>query len=734
MSTKDIVFSAAGGAAPIEGDFTYVWGGYNQGQAGNDGVNFIYQPTRLGTDTWISLGMAAGSSLGIKSNNTLWAWGSNTDGVLGLNIPVAEIRQTPVQVGALSDWAQVSVGSDLVIALKTNGTLWGWGTNNSGQVGDNAKTNRSSPVQIGALSNWAQVAANVTVAGAVKTDNTLWMWGYGFEGSIGNNSNASVSSPVQIGAAVWSKLALGPFEYSVLALRTDGTLWGWGPNSNGELAQGDRVRRSSPVQIGSDSDWADVVVTTSGSVFAIKTSGALWAWGHNANATLGLNVVDQARSSPVQVGALSDWAQIGGAGFNALAVKTDGTLWSWGGSISPANKVLAVSSPVQIGSAINWSSVFTGRDGCWILDASNNAYGFGSGGLNGGLGGLSSGGFVKQPSPVLIGSDEWLTVTASATALGIKGDGSLWSWGINTSGALGINKTTAEFAQAVSPVQIGTDKNWIKVFSRDSGGGFAIKDDNTLWVWGSDSFGQCGLNTNNVARSSPVQIPGSWSSVSNDSGRSIAAIKTDGTLWTWGQNGDGQLGQNNLVTYSSPVQVGALSNWAQVSIGANWMVAVKTDNTLWGWGTSNFGQLNVSKIDRSSPVQIGTGYAYVAAGSSMWLAVKTDGTLWGVGLNNQGQIAQTLSPNRDRSSPVQIGALTNWSKVQFSSSGAAYALKTDGTLWAWGNGASYGLSGSFINRSSPVQIGSRTDWIGIAEGTGRNDAQGFAIAFITPAP
>jgi alpha-tubulin suppressor-like RCC1 family protein len=148
----------------------------------------------------------------IKTNGTLWTWGRNTGGQLGQNIAYTIDRSSPVQVGALTDWSQVSAGREFCAAIKTNGTLWTWGRNISGQLGQNISysISRSSPVQVGALTDWAQVSAGLYICAAIKTNGTIWSWGNNSSGQLGLNDVANRSSPVQVGAlTTWSSIGQG---------------------------------------------------------------------------------------------------------------------------------------------------------------------------------------------------------------------------------------------------------------------------------------------------------------------------------------------------------------------------------------------------------------------------------------------------------------------------------------------------------------------------------------------
>ncbi len=192
--------------------------------------------------------------------------------------------------------------------------------------------------------------------------------------------------------------------------------------------------------------------------------------------------------------------------------------------------------------------------------------------------------------------------------------------------------------------------------------GAARKSDGTLWVWGLNSVGELGTN-NMVARSSPVQVPGTtWVEVAGGEAH-LLARKSDGTLWSWGYNNRGRLGDNTIINRSSPIQIPGTS-WTQVSAGCAHSLARKSDGTLWTWGYNfgpygGFGKLGDGTIiNRSSPTQIpGTAWVDVAASLQQTVARKSDGTLWAWGLNNEGQLG--TNDTVTRSSPVQVPG-TGW--------------------------------------------------------------------------
>ena len=319
------------------------------------------------------------------------------------------------------------------------------------------------------------------------------------------------------------------------------------------------------------------------------------------------------------------------------------------------------------------------------------------------------------PSQFVFGGTNWNSIASSRNmTTAIKTDGTLWIWGYNGYGSLGNNDRVTRS----SPVQtVATGTNWKSsaVGNRFAGG---IKCDGTLWMWGKNTLNELGDNTA-ISKSSPVQTISTgtnWNCLSIGYSGQSGAIKCDGTLWMWGFGRAGTFANNNSsnVTSASPIQtVSTGTNWKNISVRCAYgMAAVKTDGTLWLWGYGNYGILGTnSTIGRSSPVQTiagGTNWKCVLANDKTTWGLKTDGTLWTWGYNNLGQLADGSQTNK--SSPVQtIATGTNWKLVGNSNeatTGINSALKTDGTLWVWGNSNYLPQWGNpYSTRlSSPVQI------------------------------
>jgi len=356
-----------------------------------------------------------------------WSWGYNLItgimGASGLLTPPNQRRSSPTQIPG-TVWTKKFSLRDAAYGIKDDGTLWAMGQNTYGQLANNTHApgwwmGTSSPIQIPGT-NWASVEAHSSWANATKTDGTLWGWGANSSGQLGQNNTVHYSSPVQVPGTTWQTLLKGAIAG---AIKTDGTLWNWGGNAHGVLGHNEspstRTGYSSPVQINSDTDWKG---GTSGGIvnFMWKTTGELKAVGYNSeDRILGLNSGPTvSRSSPVAIPGTT-WSRVVSYNTATLALKTNGTLWSWGdnemGQLGYGPTPDQTGSPKQVGTETTW------------IDLAN----------------------------------------MSESSMGVKSDGTLWTWGANEGGELGHNITgPAPTTKVTSPKQIpGT--NWKACFAGD---------------------------------------------------------------------------------------------------------------------------------------------------------------------------------------------------------------------------------------------------------------------------
>lgn len=351
--------------------------------------------------------------------------------------------------------------------FKVGATLWTWGYCQHGRLGDNNVISRSSPVQTAALgTNWRCVSSGFVHVLATKTDGTLWTWGYNVDGQVGDLSRTPRSSPVQVvGLATnWRHVDAG--QAHSLAIKTDGTLWGWGWNGWGQLATNTLANQSSPVQtISAGTNWKQVAGGCRNTA-SIKTDGSLWQWGTNANGQLGNNNLI-ARSSPVQtISAGTNWRAVRTSGYHSLSIKTDGTLWgmgkNYGYELGNGIDYVDRSSPVQTaGSRTNWKqvSVICRRSGG--ITTAGSLLLWGDGGQTGALNGSLSSRYNASPrKPFFDGCFICIEIGRDQSSV-IAQDGTLWSWGTMTDGGLGNNRGCSIPWIQTSPVQtIAGGNNW----------------------------------------------------------------------------------------------------------------------------------------------------------------------------------------------------------------------------------------------------------------------------------
>jgi alpha-tubulin suppressor-like RCC1 family protein len=429
-------------------------------------------------------------------------------------VTLTEIIVTPanpsITVGGSQQMIATGKYSDSKIAVLSTGVTWTAAKGNNAllkvftnglvtgaAVGSDTITATASGVSgnttVTVRLPWVDVAAGGNQSFGRKADGTLFGWGSNLLGQLGDTtaSDRLAPTPVAGGVTTWRQIAVG-VQHTV-ALRADGSLWAWGRNSNGQLGDGTKINRATPVRIGTATDWTYVAAGEAHTLAISGKTGLLWAWGRNSSGQLG-----------------------------------DGTTVD---RLVPTKIILP--APAAGGTAISagWTTVAAGANHSLGL-LSGSLYTWGNN-LRGQLGNAST---VDSPTPIPIGTSNWVAVTGGALhSAGIRSDGALFTWGDNSNGQIGNNGAQPVLA----PWPASTTLNWLGVAA--------------------------GANH-------------------------MLALRADGTLWAWGANGDGQLGDGLGQDLGAPTQIGLSTNWVGIAAGLNHSFGRQTDNSLWGWGRNAEGQ------------------------------------------------------------------------------------------------------------------------------------------------
>lgn len=740
----------------------WIWGEDIRAVIAGSSTTTYYTPARFDSNKYKDISAGYDFAVAIRDDGTLWAWGKGDGYSYRLGTGDTNNYAQPVQIGSDADWRAVACAWEHCIATKSDGSLYGWGSDGGRLCLSTTPTNRTVPTKLrdpswshiavgqnssyaieqnGTLlacsssntygelgssttaknllydGNWSTVSAGEAHALALKKDGTLWAWGRNHKGQVGTQED-NTSAIRQVGVASnWGVISAG--LYQSFAQNSEGEFWAWGANDYYQLGLDYPFDKARPTLLNSTNEW-DVIASGGQSTLAIKHDGTLWAWGLNQDGQLGIgNTI--AQYTPVQVVEPGPWKSVAVGKHHVLAIKRDGTLWSWGGNGNGElgqGDTVGRTVPTQVGTLASWKKCAAGEVASACLYDSNSTltmlYTWGKEDANilgRDLNTNANANANVIPATVVNSGLNWTDIAVGKDfMLGMQADGTIYSWGYNTYYQLGTTVAGPVSNPTSSKAALSSAK---KMCAGDDFGAYIDVYTDEIYVWGNNSDQRLGTDKNSsllaVYPLENVASPSKWREVSCGQD-SIIAIKLDGTLWYWGRNHDGT---NSFET--KPTQLDLGSDFVSVASGNEHTLALKADGTLYGFGASLSGELGkaVLYVKRSSPTLI--GWRKKLSNGSHTLAIEASGTLWAWGSNSYGQLG--VGDYSRRNNPEQVGQSNEWKDISVGAV-SSYGIKNDGTLWAWGDNSFGELGTGDTNlRLFPVQVGSATNWKSVSAGT-----------------
>jgi alpha-tubulin suppressor-like RCC1 family protein len=609
-------------------------------------------PVLLNSMAWTRVATGARHTCATDDQSQLWCWGAGSSGQIGAGTAAHFL---PTQLPGT--WSSITAGASHTCGIRSDGinagSLWCWGDNLYGQLGSSsALAPLSKPTQVGTGTNWVSVSAGGSHTCGLKSDQSLWCWGDGSSGQLGDPGNSTASTtPLQVTGTGWSQVSAG--DSHTCGVLLDGTIQCWGSNDVGQLGvllpQG-ATQTNTPTTVSRPTTGATYVSVSAGlgHTCAIDSKQGLSCWGDNSQGELG-----------------------DGTQAPALAPRSIGAaLWS------------SVSAGAQHTCGVD---ALTGMPSCW---GANTA------GLNGnGYGGSLS----AYPAPVVSATASWAQLATGADhTCAIKSDGSLWCWGLNVHGELGLGT----IASADLPARVGLQTDWLSISLgsnttcglRGTSGG-----PTTLWCWGDNTNRQVAAS-GSISILAPMQLgtDTDFASVAVGFANVTCATTKRGTARCWGLNANGQLANGSVSTarldYSLASTPAGAQPWAAVAVGTAHTCFVDNTGAMQCAGDNYDGELGqgifttiastLNQYSLPTLASVSGSYAVssLSAGGFHSCAVTTAGHLICWGKNSDGAVGNGTRTSVD--APADVGASGGWTSV---SAGGAHSCALNGTaLWCWG--------------------------------------------------
>lgn len=646
------------------------------GNGPDEGNRDIPAPVLVNSADFVDVSTTTTHSCAIKKDGTVWCWGLDDYGQLGNGATTTTTQSTPVKVDTINDAVQITVGTSFSCALRKSGSVWCWGSNSYGKFGNGNDTNSSVPVKGPSYEDFNFIAAGGNTACGIRQNGEAWCWGRGSEGQLGNNTVATSFSPVKV-SNISNFASLEIYETAACGVAKDGKGYCWGNEIGGAFGNGaTSTQQNVPSQILNITDFVKLSMHTN---FAcgLRANGQIWCWGQDTNGRLGNGPGTTSSDVPMRVINIDDFIDVDTGSIFACGIRKGGSVWCWGddtnGKLGNGPSITASQeSPYPVTGA-NFLKMALDTRAIAITDTT-----------------------PIKTAPLATAQHRIAGGVNSRCA--IKTDGILYCWGSDLEGQLGNGSGITADQEAPYPITNSTGaQSWVMVsggrlISGGRGHYCGIKTDGTAWCWGFGTSGQLGAG-NNSSSTVPVQVTSimpsttPWSTIGAAASHSCG-IKADGTLWCWGKGSEGQLGNNGTGNSNTPVQVASTIGWKSISLGSDDTCGIKVDGTLWCWGNYANGRLGLGSsiaANQTTPQQVGTNtdWASVSAGANHTCGIKTDGTAWCWGLRSNGRLGIGTTTGTSYT-PEMVRDPGPWAAISTAYGVSTCGIKMDGSLWCWG--------------------------------------------------
>ena len=611
----------------------------------------------------------------------------------------------------------ISAGANFSL-YSTNGVVYGWGGNGSGQLGINTTGNRSTPVAVCGGLTFSQISAGDfagnSFALGITTSGIAYSWGDDTYGQLGISGDADPrSTPVAVcGGLTFSQVSAGGTHS--LGLTTTGIVYAWGNNLDqsfspcGQLGDNTSVGKFTPVAVCGGLTFSQV---SAGEYFSlgITTTGIAYGWGDNTGGQLGDNTIVD-KSTPIAVCGGLTFSQISAGNNHSLGLTTTGIVYGWGANNTGAlgdNTIVSKITPIAICGGLTFSQISAGNQHSLGITAGGIAYAWG----NNSSGQLGDSTLVSRLTPVAVcgGLTFSQVVAGTSYSLGITRLGVVYAWGTNFSGQIGVNKPLS----VSSPISVVGGLNFCQISAGygslvTQGFSLGVTTNGVAYAWGIGTGGVKGDNITEC-RITPVAVCGGliFSQISTGRDHTLG-ITTSGIAYAWGTNGVGQLGDDTITAKCTPIAVCGGLTFSQISAGNQFSLGITTTGVAYGWGTNATGQLGDNTIvSKRTPVAVcgGLTFSQLSAGrgsSGFSLGITTTGIAYAWGVNTNGQLGDNSITSRI--TPVAVCGGLTFSQI---SAGGSHSLgiTTTGIAYAWGLNTNGQLGdNSITSRITPVEV------------------------------